>query len=358
MESRLTACPGLMMSDNEHTANNRSQPAEPILRPPALHPKPVPCPREQPAMKTHLASIWPGLLAAITLSVLFSAAPAHAHGQYPNMATAPASGILPTAATLNGNVSADSAPATAWFQWGTSSNYGNSTAATNLPYTNIALPVSMMISNLTPNVTYHFCVAASNSYGLATGTDMTFQTPSIFTNLGAVLPGVSLSSVAWGDYDNDGLLDLLLTGLLESGSPISQVYHNNGNGTFSLNTNAVLPGVYYGSVAWGDYDNDGRLDILLTGLTGFDAEYNPIEISSVYHNNGDGSFTLNTNAVLPGVVSGCAAWGDYDNDGRLDILLTGDTGTQDTNGNEILISRVYHNNGDGSFSLNTNAVLP
>jgi hypothetical protein len=400
-----------MMSDNEHTANNRSQPAEPILRPPALHPKPVPCPREQPAMKTHLASIWPGLLAAITLSVLFSAAPAHAHGQYPNMATAPASGILPTAATLNGNVSADSAPATAWFQWGTSSNYGNSTAATNLPYTNIALPVSMMISNLTPNVTYHFCVAASNSYGLATGTDMTFQTPSIFTNLGAVLPGVSLSSVAWGDYDNDGLLDLLLTGLLESGSPISQVYHNNGNGTFSLNTNAVLPGVYYGSVAWGDYDNDGRLDILLTGetgsgsyisqvyhndgggnfslstnaalpgvvdgsvawgdydndghldilltgLTGFDAEYNPIEISSVYHNNGDGSFTLNTNAVLPGVVSGCAAWGDYDNDGRLDILLTGDTGTQDTNGNEILISRVYHNNGDGSFSLNTNAVLP
>ena len=119
MESRLTACPGLMMSDNEHTANNRSQPAEPILRPPALHPKPVPCPREQPAMKTHLASIWPGLLAAITLSVLFSAAPAHAHGQYPNMATAPASGILPTAATLNGNVSADSAPATAWFQWGT-----------------------------------------------------------------------------------------------------------------------------------------------------------------------------------------------------------------------------------------------
>ena len=102
----------------------------------------------------------------------------------------------------------------------------------------------------------------------------------------------------------------------------------------------------YGSVAWGDYDNDGRLDILLTGTT---SNY----ITQIYHNNGDGSFSLNTNAVLPGVIYGSVAWGDYDNDGWLDILLTGQT---ETLGDRI--SCVYHNNRDGTFSLDTNMVLP
>ena len=89
----------------------------------------------------------------------------------------------------------------------------------------------------------------------------------------------------------------------------------------------MLPGVYNGSVALGDYDNDGRLDILLTGDTGAeDTNGNEILISQVYHNNGNGAFTLNTNAVLPGMFFSSVAWGDYDNDGRLDILLTGAIG--------------------------------
>ena len=95
--------------------------------------------------------------------------------------------------------------------------------------------------------------------------------------------------MAWGDYDNDGQLDILLTGQPGPYLYLSQVYHNNGDGSFSLNTNAVLPGVAYGSVAWGDYDNDGRLDILLTGETGYGTNGYPSGICSVYHNNGDGS---------------------------------------------------------------------
>ena len=70
-----------------------------------------------------------------------------------------------------------------------------------------------------------------------------------------------------GDYDNDGQLDILLAGQTVSGIAISQVYHNNGDGSFTLNTQAILPGISQGSAAWGDYDNDGRLDILLTGIT-------------------------------------------------------------------------------------------
>ncbi len=68
--------------------------------------------------------------------------------------------------------------------------------------------------------------------------------------------------MAWGDYDNDGDLDILLTGSF--GGPVARVYRNTG-GAF-VDIGAGLTGVQNGSVAWGDYDNDGDLDILLTGL--------------------------------------------------------------------------------------------
>ena len=149
------------------------------------------------------------------------------------------------------------------------------------------------------------------------------NTGSGFTNINAGLPGVERGSVAWGDYDNDGQLDILLTGATNSTisssliGMISQVWRNTGSGF--TNINAGLPGLYYSSVAWGDYDNDGLLDILLTGATN---PSTPIGMTcQVWRNTGSG-FT-NINAGLPGVLWGSAAWGDYNNDGRLDILLTG-----------------------------------
>ncbi|MCP4542281.1 MAG: VCBS repeat-containing protein, partial [Chloroflexi bacterium] len=134
-----------------------------------------------------------------------------------------------------------------------------------------------------------------------------------------VLTGVYESSVAWGDYDNDGDLDILLTGA-GSGGPLAKLYENTGSG-FAENITAsnVLTGVEYSSVAWGDYDNDGDLDILLTGDTG---GYNPL--TSVYENTGAG-FSVDAVASndLAQVRYSSVAWGDYDNDGDLDILLTG-----------------------------------
>ena len=83
-----------------------------------------------------------------------------------------------------------------------------------------------------------------------------------FSDIGAGLTAVGDSSVAWGDYDNDGLLDIVLTGWNAQG--IAKIYHNEGSGTFR-DISAGLTGVGDGSVAWGDCDNDGRLDMLLTG---------------------------------------------------------------------------------------------
>src|SRR6266540_2680482 len=159
-----------------------------------------------------------------------------------------------------------------------------------------------------------------------------------FNDISAGLPGIGYSSVAWGDYDNDGRLDILLAGSSSTGD-IARVYHNNGNGSFT-NINAGLPGMHWGSVAWGDYDNDGQLDILISGpFSGY------AESTRIYHNNGNGTFT-DINAGLPGVDAGSAAWGDDDNDGQLDILLIGN-----------YTARVYRNDGNGSFS-DVDAGLP
>ncbi len=165
------------------------------------------------------------------------------------------------------------------------------------------------------------------------------NTGSGFSDIGANLSGVWVSSAAWGDYDNDGKLDILLTGADSSGNFISKVYRNTGSGFSDIGAN--LPGVVYGSVAWGDYDKDGRLDILLTGVDS-SANY----ITKIYRNTGSGFSDIGAN--LPGVFHSSVAWGDYDNDGKLDILLTG----EDSSGKYI--SKVYRNTGSSFSDIGAN----
>ncbi|MEW7290252.1 FG-GAP-like repeat-containing protein [Aquimarina sp. 2304DJ70-9] len=160
------------------------------------------------------------------------------------------------------------------------------------------------------------------------------NTAGTFTELAtANLTGVNNSAVAWGDYDNDGDLDVLLTGWTGS-TPVSKIYTNTA-GTFTELAAANLTGVYYSAVAWGDYDNDGDLDILLTGNTGSTL------VSKIYTNTA-GTFTELVAANLTGVTDGAVAWGDYDNDGDTDIVLTGSTGSS-------RISKIYTNT-TGTFT--------
>ena len=97
------------------------------------------------------------------------------------------------------------------------------------------------------------------------------------------------SSAEWGDCDNDGDLDILLTGDTGSGD-ISRIYRND-EGSFT-DVGADLPGVEYSSAVWGDYDNDGDLDILLTGLPG---------VGYIYRNN------IPVANTVPAVPSGLEA---------------------------------------------------
>jgi len=165
----------------------------------------------------------------------------------------------------------------------------------------------------------------------------------VFTDINANLIGVCCdASASWGDYDNDGDLDILLIGVANDPvfEPVSKVYRNNGGEIFT-DINANITAVFDGKAAWGDYDNDGDLDILQIGGDGV------MRISKIYRNDDGGVFT-DINASLTGVNIGSVAWGDYDNDGDLDILLTGYTGSGD-------ITKVYRNDGDGAFTdINAN----
>ena len=156
-----------------------------------------------------------------------------------------------------------------------------------------------------------------------------------FVNIGASLIGVYISSVAWGDYDNDGDLDILMSGFTGS-SYVSKIYRND-SGAFVDIADPNLVGVHRGSVAWGDYDNDGDLDILLAG------EITSARVTKIYRN--DGGRFIDISAPLTGAFWGSVAWGDYDSDGDLDILLTGNTASTD---NPVPITKVYRNNA-GTF---------
>ncbi len=161
---------------------------------------------------------------------------------------------------------------------------------------------------------------------------------------------LTLGSAAWADFDNDGDLDIVICGEEDDGSTLStEIYYNN-SGTFSLQ--ASLEGIYFGSVDCGDYNNDGFLDLLFTGTT--TNWQNETETSVIYKNNGDGSFTKQTNISLTGVFRSSGSWADYDNDGDLDIILCGSS--QD--GIEGITTIFYKNNGDGSFTEQTGMDLP
>jgi len=184
----------------------------------------------------------------------------------------------------------------------------------------------------------------------------------------------------WGDYDNDGLIDLFVA----DENTANALFHNQGSGTFSRIADQPLTTEVFPSraAAWADYDQDGCLDLFVATLNGGNL---------LYHNDGKGTFTRISSGALAndgGLSYGCAwvdydldgdadlfvanygtnflyrndsssytkimtgpvvtdgghsfggSWGDYDNDGWPDLFVTNTEG----------VNFLYHNEGDGAFT--------
>ena len=148
------------------------------------------------------------------------------------------------------------------------------------------------------------------------------------------------------DFDNDGYLDIFVSTWDTRGQ--LRLFRNNRDGTFTERTaEAGLLGLYGGlNLIQADYDNDGHLDLLV--LRGAWLETYGRQPNSLIRNNGDGTFTdvtFDTGLGDAHYPSQTAAWGDYDNDGDLDLYV----------GNEwtpmlAAPSQLFRNNGDGTFT--------
>jgi enediyne biosynthesis protein E4 len=185
----------------------------------------------------------------------------------------------------------------------------------------------------------------------------------------AGLQGIGYSmGVAAGDYDNDGFVDLYVTGINHN-----QLFHNNGDGTFTdvtekAGVGGIVPKLgkaWAVAAGWFDYNNDGRLDLFVVNYLnyniktatpcvqqGLPAYCSPVDFlgmpNILYRNNGDGTFTdvSETSGISKYVGKGMGlAFADYDNDGFTDIFVSNDT----------FENYLLHNNGDGTFS---NVALP
>ena len=179
------------------------------------------------------------------------------------------------------------------------------------------------------------------------------------------------TGAAWGDYNRDGYLDLFVSNYVDfkledlpqfgkgklcqyRGVPVQcgprglpgsgdTLYRNNGDGTFTDVSKAARvddPSGYYGlGVTWTDFDDDGWPDILVA---------NDATPNYAYRNNHDGTFTemgftlgfaVNENGIEQGSMG--ISIGDYDRDGRLDVVVTNFSDDYNT---------IYHKNPDGTFT--------
>ena len=174
--------------------------------------------------------------------------------------------------------------------------------------------------------------------------DGTFTDRTVAAGLEGLVSGLNLVQA---DYDNDGFLDLLvLRGAWLNAPHPNSLLRNNGDGTFSDVTEraGLLSPAPTQVGAWGDYDNDGWVDLFV----GNESEEGTAYPGNLFRNNRDGTFTdvaFEAGVAVVGFVKG-AVWGDYDNDGRLDLYVTLLRADQP--------NRLFHNEGrgpDGTWSF-------
>lgn len=156
-----------------------------------------------------------------------------------------------------------------------------------------------------------------------------------FTSSNPGIIGVRDGAVDIADYDRNGKYDIVICGE-NNGIIYSKIYKGLNNTFVEINSN-LIP-LYSGSVEFGDYNNDNYPDILLSGETS-----EGIPVTKVYRNSTKGSF-VDTEISLIGIKHGKALWADFDGDDDLDIFIAGEAQGM------LLLSRFYRNDGNNVFT--------
>jgi len=141
----------------------------------------------------------------------------------------------------------------------------------------------------------------------------------IFTNLQPLL----LANSSWGDFDSDGDPDLVMGGTFRDDASnqiqsVVKIYRNDGAGIF-IDTMTLLPDMYPTDISWGDIDNDGDLDLLFIGGDSNSNFYSDVYLNTnaVFQNACAGLYNF-----AYGNISSCSFL-DYNNNGTLDIVVSG-----------------------------------
>ncbi|MDC1197211.1 T9SS type A sorting domain-containing protein [Algibacter sp.] len=148
------------------------------------------------------------------------------------------------------------------------------------------------------------------------------------------------SASAFFDMDNDNDLDLILAGKNNSNQKKTTLYENDGAGNFSLVSNTPFENVDFAAIAIDDSDNDSDLDVLINGEND-----SGVPICQLYLNDGTGAFNLLVGTPFIQTALGTVDFADFDNDNDMDVLVTGSVGGQ------TFAAHIYENQGMNNFSL-------
>lgn len=166
------------------------------------------------------------------------------------------------------------------------------------------------------------------------------NTFSPVTNTPVTLESERAMAPILADYNNDGLVDIFIP---NGNNRPNSLFKNLGNFQFEKMKDKAIEADAKNSVgaAWGDFNNDGFVDLLVTNASG--------QNNDLYQNRGDGTFEKMENSIVTqdGGDSHGAAWFDVNNDGFLDIFITNDKGS----------SYLYINNGQGGFTKKLGEII-
>ncbi len=161
---------------------------------------------------------------------------------------------------------------------------------------------------------YDVLISGSDATNIAT-TNLYRNDRSTFTKVDAGLQGVILGKAGFIDYDLDMDLDIFITGRDVNTNKYTRLWKNTG-GTFQV-TSDLFVNLEFSQFDWADFNNDGYPDLLLGGSIN-----TAVPQGFIYINNGGTGFTL-SDFTVPGAQYGSSAFMDVDNDGDLDAFISG-----------------------------------